>query len=190
MTTFQSSKLLSSVFQGVEDGAHLRVLHIGPALPETIDFFAQYRCKLYFVDLFDELPIAANEDNGTSLEHIFTQLLNIDTGVQLDICLFWDLFNFLDSDAISAFMNVLKPHLHTDTYAHAFAVHKLRSTQGKQLYGIAGTDKINIRTRNALLPSYAPQPQASLKRLLYCLNFDRSVLLPDGRLELLLRARL
>jgi hypothetical protein len=190
VTAFQSSKLLSSLFHRIEDDALLRVLHIGPALPETIDFFSQFRCKLYFVDLFGELPITANEDNEPRLEQTFTQLLNLDADVQLDICLFWDLFNFLGSDAISAFMTVLKPHLHPGTLGHAFAVHKLRSEQGKQLYGIADTDKINIRVRSALLPSYAPQPQATLKKLLNCLNFDRSVLLPDGRLELLLQAKL
>jgi hypothetical protein len=190
VTAFQSSKLLSSLFHRIEDDEVLRVLHIGPALPETIDYFSQFRCKLYFVDLFGELPITANEDNEPGLEQTFTQLLNIETDVQLDICLFWDLFNFLGSDAISAFMTVLKPHLHPGTLGHAFAVHKLRSEQGKQLYGIADTDKINVRVRSALLPSYAPQPQARLKELLNCFNFDRSVLLPDGRLELLLQAKL
>lgn len=178
------------MFQKIEDDARIHVLHIGSALPETIDFFSQFRCKLYFVDLFDELPIAASEDNEPNLEQTFTQLLNLDADVQLDICLFWDLFNFLGSDAISAFMTALKPHLHPATLAHAFAVHKLRSVQGKQLYGIADTDKINIRTRSVFLPSYAPQPQARLKELLNGFNFDRSVLLPDGRLELLLRAKL
>lgn len=189
MTALQSSNLLSSLFQKIEDDAHIRVLHIGPALPETVDFFSQFRCTLYFVDLFDELPIAANEDDELGLEHTFTQLLNLDADVQLDICLFWDLFNFLDRDAISSFMRALKPHLHPATQAHAFAVHKLRSEQDKQLYGIGGTDKINIRTRIAPLPSYAPQPQGTLKKLLNCFNFDRSVLLSDGRLELLLRAK-
>lgn len=189
MTAIQSSKLLSSLFHAIEDDELVRVLHIGPALPETIDFFSRFRCKLYFVDLFDELPLVANEDNEPSLEQTFTQLLNLDTDVQFDICLFWDLFNFLGNDAISAFMTILKPHLHPNTLGHAFAVHKLRSEQGKQLYGIADTDKINIRTRSALLPSYAPQPQGRLKELLNCFNFDRSVLLPDGRLELQLRAK-
>ena len=190
MTAFQSSKLLPLLFQKIEDEARISVLHIGPALPEAIDFFSQFRCKLYFVDLFDELPIAANEDNEPSLEQTFTQLLNLGADVQLDICLFWDLFNFLGSEAINAFVTVLKPHVHTATLAHAFAVHKLRSEQGKQLYGIADIDKINIRTHSELLPSYAPLPQARLKELLSCFNFDRSVLLPDGRLELLLRAKL
>lgn len=190
MTAFQSSKLLSPLFQKVGDDTRINVLHIGPALPETINFFSQFRCKLYFVDLFDELPIETNEDNEPSLEQTFTQLLNLGTGIRLDICLFWDVFNFLSCDAISAFITVLKPHLDPATLAHAFAVHKLRSEQGKQLYGITTTDKISIRTRDTLLPSYAPQQQATLKKLLNCFNFDRSVLLPDGRLELLLRAKL
>ncbi len=190
MTAFQNSKLLPSLFQKIEDDARISVLHVGPALPETVDFFSHFRCKLYFVDLFDELPITANEDNKPTLEQYFAQPLNLDTKVQFDICLFWDLFNFLGNEAISALIAALKPHLHASTVGHAFAVHKLRSEQSRQLYGIVDADKISIRTRNALLPAFAPHPQARLKKLLSCLNFDRSVLLADGRLELLLSARL
>ena len=31
------------------------MLHIGCAPPETVEFFSRYRCKLIFVDLFDDL---------------------------------------------------------------------------------------------------------------------------------------
>jgi len=190
VTTFQSSKLLPSLFHKIEDDARISVLHVGTALPETIDFFSDFRCKLYFVDLFDELPITANEDNKPTLEQYFTQSLNFDPNIQFDVCLFWDFFNFLGNEAVSAFMAVLKPHLHANTLGHAFAVHKRKSEQSKQLYGIVDANRIRVRTRSTLLPAYAPQPQARLENMLTCLNFDRSVLLPDGRLELLLSAKL
>ncbi len=104
-------------------------------------------------------------------------------------CLFWDLFNFFDSEAIAEFLLVLQPHLHAGSVAHGFAVHNLKSPQGGQLYGIKELDAFNVRSRKTTLPGYSPHPQSKLKTMLKCFNFDRSVLLPDGRLELLLSAR-
>ena len=190
MTTSQQSKLLSSLFEKFDPEQRLTVLHIGPALPETVDFFSNFRCKLYFNDLFSELPIVECEDGNQTLEKTFSELLQFPQGVKFDICLFWDLFNFLDSDAIAAFLSVLRPHLHSASVAHGFAVHNLRSPQGKQLYGIARLDALNIRSRSTLLPGYTPHAQGKLKTMLNCFTFTRSVLLPDSRLELLFSASL
>ena len=178
------------MFDNIDEEQRLTVLHIGPALPETVDFFSRYRCKLYFVDLFGELPIVNNEDLDVCLKQVFLDLLDFPQGIKFDICLFWDLFNFLDSEAISAFLSVLRPHLHPDSVAHGFAVHNLKSPQGDQLYGIKELNALNIRSREAVLPGYAPHPQGKLKTMLNCFNFDRSVLLPDSRLELLFSASL
>jgi hypothetical protein len=184
----QSSKLLSSLFESIDEEQRLTVLHIGPALPETVDFFSRFRCKLYFVDLFCELPIIIDDD--ASPEQLFSNHLNFQQSIKFDICLFWDLFNFLDREAINAFLSVLRPHLHAASVAHGFAVHNLKSPQGDQLYGIKELDALNVRSRKSVLPGYAPHPQGKLKNMLHCFNFDRSVLLPDSRLELLFSASL
>ncbi len=185
MSATQSTKLLSSLFENIDNDQRLTVLHIGPALPETVDFFSRFRCKLYFVDLFSELPIAIAQEDDPPLEQVFSELLHFQTGVVFDICLFWDLFNFLDSGAIAAFLHVLQPRLHADTVAHGFAVHNLKSPQGDQIYGIKELDAFNVRSREIILPGYSPHPQDKLKTMLNCFNFERSVLLPDSRLELL-----
>ncbi len=189
MNATQSSKLFSSLFDNIDEEQRLSVLHIGPALPETVDFFSRFRCKLYFVDLFGELPIII-DDEDTTLEQTFLDLLDFPQGLKFDICLFWDLFNFLDNKAIAAFLNVLRPHLHSASLAHGFAVHNLKSPQGGQLYGIKDIDALNVRSRKSALPGYAPHPQGKLKNMLNCFNFDRSVLLQDSRLELLFSASL
>lgn len=167
----------------------LTVLHVGPALPETVEFFSRFRCKLFFIDLFSALPIVEVED-GPSLEQQFTALLDLPEGTRLDICLFWDVFNFLGSEAIAAFLSALTPYLHAESAAHVFAVYNLKTGQGDQLYGIRDVDALNVRARTSVLPGYAPHPQSKLKSLLNCFNFDRSVLLSDSRLELLLSSKL
>ncbi len=190
MAASQSSKLLSSLFQNIDGEQRLTVLHIGPALPETVDFFSAYRCKLYFIDLFSELPIVDQGEGEPTLSQVFAELMQLPAGVQFDICLFWDLFNYLDSAAIAAFVEVLRPHLHPGSVAHGFAVHNLRSPQGDRLYGIVQLDALSIRSRTSVLPGYTPHAQGKLQAMLSCFHFDRSVLLPDSRLELLFSASL
>ncbi len=168
----------------------MTVLHIGCALPETVDFFSRFRCKLYFVDLFAELPFVADEERGASLEQTFVDLLRFPRGTKIDICLFWDLFNFLDGDAIAAFISALRPHLHSSSLAHGFAVHNLNSPRGDRLYGISQLNALSVRNRAAALPGYAPHAQGKLMSMLNCFKFDRSVLLPDSRLEYLISTSL
>jgi len=184
----QQSKLLPFLFEHIDEDQRLTVFHVGPALPETVDFFSRYRCRLHFVDLFAELPIVANEEDNPSLGRQFGDLLQLPPDTRFNICLFWDLFNFLGADAITAFLKELRPYLHSGCLAHGFSVHNLKTAQNNQLYGISEADTLRLRNRQATLPAYAPHNQGRLKTLLSGFTFERSVLLPDSRLELLLRA--
>jgi hypothetical protein len=170
------------------------VFHVGPAVPETVDFFANYRCKLHFIDVFAELPIVANEDNPQSAaEQVlqqFATILRFPPDTRFDICLFWDVFNFLDRTAVNAFLSVLQPHLKAGSVAHAFSVHNRKMPRLDYSYGIRDLHTLTCRTKRTIAAPYAPYSQRELTELLYCFNVERSVLLPDSRLELLLQTRL
>jgi hypothetical protein len=188
--SMQPSNLLPALFERQDESRPLTVLHIGAALPETVDFFSDYRCSLHFVDLFSELPIEETEEDELSIHQQFEQQMRFPLDTKFDICLFWDIFNFLNRDAIFAFLRQIKPYFHTYTLGHGFVAHSLDKPQNDHLYGINKTDEISLRHRPSLLPAYAPYNQSKLKELLHCLRIDRSVLLSDSRLELLLRAKL
>lgn len=189
MSQIQPSSLLPSLFAQIDEERRLNVLHVGPALPETVEFFSRYRCKLYFVDLFSELShLQTDAEAPLTLEQQFRALLQLDSGATLDLCLFWDLFNFMDRAATQAFLVAIRPHLHSGTLAHGFAVHNLKTPQSGQLYGIREPDQVSLRARSADLPGYCPHNQGQLEQLLDCFRFRRSVLLPGSRLEMLLQA--
>ena len=190
MTSSQPSTLLPSLFEHIDEGRRLTVLHVGSALPETVDFFSRYRCKLHFVDLFGDLPgLVPGDDATESLAQKFLESMHIPDGTRFDLCLFWDLFNFLEREAVAAMVQTLKPHLQDSTLGHGFAVHSLKTPQSGKVYGIRELQEISVRPRPAPLPGYNPRNQGQLERMLDCFSVTRSVLLPEGRLELLLRAK-
>ena len=189
-TSTQASKLLPALFEQFDKEQPVTVFHVGPALPDTVDFFSNFRCKLHFIDIFSELPIVADEDTTPSLQQQFQNLLQFPPDTLFDICLFWDLFNFLNGEAILALLAVLRPHLKESSLAHAFSVYNTKVQQVNHLYSISQLDVLTFRDRRAELPGYAPHSQRRLKELLHCFTLERSVLLPDSRLELLLQAKL
>jgi len=182
-----SSKILPSLLAGIDESEKLSVLHIGPACSDTLDFFSQYRCRLHFVDVFAELPLQVAEEGPTDYTSQWRQILQLPESTCFDICLFWDLFNFLNRDAINALLDVLMPHLWEDSVGHAFSVHTPASTHGDFLYGVRDGTSLSLRPRQSTPPGYAPHSQRQLTSALHCFAIERSVLLSDSRLELLLR---
>ncbi|MCB1844789.1 MAG: hypothetical protein KDI09_17635 [Halioglobus sp.] len=187
--SIQSSQLLPALFRGVEDDQRLAVLHLGPARQDTLDFFSQRRCRLHIVDVFAELPLPAEEDTEHGLSANLRDLLQLSGDTVFDVCLFWDLFNYLDARALRALLEALEPCLGKTTVAHGFSVHNPRSPDQGLVYGINDTDAISMRRRGRSIPGYRPHSQNRLLELLYCFRMERTVLLADQRLEMLLRAR-
>ncbi len=185
----QASQLLAGLFEQLEPGQAVSVLHIGPALPETVTFFSRYRCKLQFLDLFGELPLAAGEADGDDSERRLAALVQFPAGTRFDLCLFWDLFNYLPPRCVTTLASCLEPHLQPRALGHGFGVHNVRSPQQARVYGIREVDQLTVRPRPAPLPGYRPHPQSRLQELLGGFEFLRTVLLADSRLELLLRRR-
>ena len=190
MSATQPSKLMASVIPEPVDESRLTVLHIGNAMPETVDFFSNYRCRLYFVDLFTELPIHDQDDSLPSLAEQFAAWFCFPKGTQFDVCLFWDIFNYLDDDAMLALQVALRPYLGVRTRAHAFAVHNLRSPRNEKCYSLRSVDMLGEKPRTHPLAGYAPHNQGQLKELLTDFDLVRNVLLSDGRLEMALGARI
>ncbi len=186
----QTVQLLPGLFDRIDEEQRLNVLHLGPALPETLDFLAAYRCKAWFADVFAELPMLSDPTEEPPLEERLVQTLALPPEVHFDLVFFWDLCNYLAPEVIETMMRLLRHHWSPHTRGYALAVHNTRAPQRDATFAIASADTLTLRPRRQPLPGYAPLPQSRLKQLLHGFEVRRSVLLGDGRLELLLTAKL
>ena len=185
------SKLLAGLFRHVDADHRLNVLEVGPALPETVEFFSGYRCRLNFVDFYDE-PFLRERDDELSekdLRHRFEERLDFPGGDLLDICLFGDFLSFLDDRALRAFNSALKPLIHSETRAHGFGVHHMAVKLEHHHYGIVDRDTLSIRARRPDSMPYHPHSQVEMADMLNCFAFERGLLLPSGKLEMLLKPK-
>jgi hypothetical protein len=115
--------------------------------------------------------------------------MRFSAGSKIDICLFWDFLCYLDDVALRAFNSALRPWLHPGSRAHGFGVHHLAIRVENIQYGIINQETFSIRNRqSARLPTF-PHAQTEMHEMLNCLGFHRGLLLPEGKLEMLLVPR-
>jgi len=187
----QQSKLFPSLFRMLDVNHRLTVLEIGPALPETVDFFSRYKCRLHFVDLFHEPFVREQQSNLSEkeLRHAFEEQFRFPAGTKFDLCLFWDFLSYLDDNALRAFNSAIRPFVHPGSKAHGYGVHHLAIKLENIQYGVIGNDRLSIRQRRSRQMPVHPHSQIEMHEMLNCFDFERGLLLPDGKLEMLLKPR-
>jgi hypothetical protein len=192
------SNLASLLFQRVRVDKQLVVLDVGLAMPATVEFFSHFKCKLLFVDLCshqllsaayaDETESQQDQPQPTHSELVeqFTAALNLTSSIKIDICLFWDFFNYLDGTLLKAFIEALQPYLSEDSCGYGLGVLNARRLLPNYQYGIKQLDSLTQYPCAEEQKAVYPHSQRDLNNLLSCFDIDKSRLMPDGRVEYLL----
>jgi hypothetical protein len=190
VASYLPSKLFAALFRSVDDSRRLTVLEIGTALPETVDYFSQFTCRLHFVDLFNETFVRDQASlSETELRHAFEEQLHFPAGTAIDLCLFWDFLSYLDDAALRAFNSALRPWLHKGAQAHGFGVHHLAISLDNIQYGVKDRETLSVRQRSTPQMRAHPHSQIEMHDMLNNFKFERGLLLADGKLEMLLKSR-
>ena len=188
----QQTLLFPTLIKRIKGDTRLSVLEIGPALPETIEFFSQYKCRLHFAAMYTDpiLQMQLGEYTEAELAEHMDRSFEFPKGTRFDICLFWDFLNYLDDKALRAFNTAIRPYLQKNTRAHAFTVRTLDTSLVNQQYGIEQAHMFSVRPRPGKQARTTPHTQAIMVNLLSNFDIDQGMLLPDGRLEVLMTASL
>ena len=183
--TILPSNLFPMLFERLRLNDRLIVLDMGPAMPSTVAFFNQFKCRLNFVDLYsaDFVMSPIEEVNHKELVALFHGAINLPVGSRVDICLFWDFFTYLDAPTFRAFIEALDPYIDSGTRAHSLGVLNPRNGLPYCQYGIHGMDRLCQTTMfGRQLPIY-PHSQRDLNTMLGYFEVGKSRLMPDGRVE-------
>jgi len=186
----QQSLLFPELVKKIKPEQRLAVFEAGSALPETVEFFSQFRCRLHCASMFAD-PILESQSEGLDKNELAARLtaaLRIPADTRFDICLFWDLPNYFDDRLLRAFDQAMRPYIRPGTRAHAFTLRTLETSLVNQRYGVEQAHMFRLRpSRHAQKRCY-PKTQATLVNLLPSFDVNQGMLLPDGRLEVLLTA--
>ena len=53
----KSARLFAELFRDVDPAQRLKVLELGRAQPETVDFFSRFKCRLQFADIYSSCEL-------------------------------------------------------------------------------------------------------------------------------------
>lgn len=186
----QPSKVLPLLFDDLDQRRRLTILDLGRAMPDTVDFFSQFHCRIHVVDVYSELQSGGLDRgaSGKTLQRQFQDLFGFAPGTGLDICLLWDLPHYFDEKQLRAFSRALWPWLHARTKAHVFGVHSAATLLLNREYGIIDDQTLSIRQRAAAQLKNSPHPPSFMHEWLACFAISSGVLLPDGKVETLMHS--
>lgn len=188
LCTTLHSNLAAAMFNSLQTDRRLVVLDVGMAMAATVDFFSQFKSKLLFVDLYSEAFVAEiNEEvSHQQLVAQFRQALAIDDNCIIDICLFWDFFNYLDGTLIKAFIEALQPYVDEHTRGFGLGALNSRCRLPNSSYGLMTEDKLTQCPRSDEQRPVYPHSQRDLNSYLDYFEINKSRLMSDGRVEYLI----
>ncbi|TNF36851.1 MAG: hypothetical protein EP315_03640 [Gammaproteobacteria bacterium] len=103
---------------------HTTLLDTGRARQSSLDFFSDYRCKLYVMDAADELyRLGQNiQPESANIHDILTNAFRISPPPEqtLDMILLWSLPNYLAPEQLKLLMQYLRPYLSRRVRLHAY----------------------------------------------------------------------
>lgn len=192
------SNLAPLLFERIQVDKQLVVLDVGLAMPATVDLFSNFKCKLIFSDLYSQELLSGScqqeiehqEDHQqpthNQLVEQFTAALSLDPNTKIDICLFWDFFNYLDGTLLKAFIEALHPYIGENSCGYGLGVLNARRQLPNFQYGIRQLNTLSQSPRSEEQQPVYPHSQRDLNNLLGYFDIDKSRLMPDGRVEYLL----
>ena len=123
------------------------------------------------------------------LTQAFEEQLQFPADTKIDICLLWDFICYLDDPALRAFNKALTPWIHPGTRIHGFGVHHLAIHLENIQYGEVDSETLSVRKRRTTQLRYHPHSQIEMHEMMNSFDFERGLLLPEGKLEMLLKPR-
>jgi hypothetical protein len=173
----------------MQASAKPEVLDLGPALGANVDFWSRNPCRLHIRDLHRAFaaPDAGEMEKG--LDESFGGLLTFEAGARFDMILAWDLFNYLEQEAISALMGRLSVWCKTGTLAFALVYSQPQIPAEPTLFRIIDSERISYETRTAQMRSCPRHQPRDLARLLAGFDISHSFLLRNGIQEFIFTRR-
>ena len=182
------SCLLPDLFKRLDGNNRLVVLDMGYAISSTVRYFSQYRCQLNFIDLYSEDCIALpNPDlNHQQKVDSLRYLLNLGPSTKIDICLFWDVFSYLDDSFVRALIEALEPNISETSGALIINPRDSRRHLPFYRYGISDESHFSQTENSGIQPAIFPRSQRDLNNLIDYFAIDRGRLMSESSAEYLL----
>lgn len=181
------SLALTALCQRLRHDRKYHILDLGPALGANVEFFSQFRCKLYIEDFYQSVAeeLAAAEAGTPSPEQLYQKLLPYAEDVRFDVILCWDLFNYFPRHELQALLKHLTRFCQRGTLLFSLVATQHRIPARPILFRILDKENLIYETDSSdLRPSIEYKPR-DLKLLMQGFQIANNFQLRSGMQEFL-----
>ncbi len=168
------------------DGSTLRVLDLGPAHNDNLEFFSRYGAELTVADLYNgfmaqKLATGGNEEVRKA--RAFSDLLDYGSGTQFDLVLSWDILNYLSPEEQLTLMGSIEPYCMPGTAFLAFICSHKEMPPSPSVYAIQDETTIQFEAPDGRTRPSPRYLEGDLVKQLYALTVENRYQLRNGMLE-------
>lgn len=184
--TTHKSLALAALCQRLRHDRKYHILDLGPALGANVEFFSQFRCKLYIEDFYLSLAeVRAAETETASPEQLYQKLLPYTEDLRFDVILCWDLFNYLPRRELQALLKHLAQQCQRGTLLFSLVATHRQIPAQPTLFKILDNENLIYETDSSdLRPSIEYKPR-DLKLLMQGFQTANTFQLRSGMQEFL-----
>ena len=166
--------LLPRAFEHVGHARKFTVLDLGSPTSASVRFFNQFNCRVHFAGLLD--PDEDEDEDGLGLQ--------VPSHVRFDVCLFWDVLNYLEADVLHSVLEVVTARLGESCRAHGFLAFSQAVSFSGLRFGIEAVDRLRVECGRNPVPHV--RTWRDVETALWPLANAAATLLQGNRQELLL----
>ena len=182
----RNSPLLFDMLKCLSSTERCSILDMGPASATTIDYFSDYRCKLFVTNSIDELTKDDSASSDKFAEFLTRQSKIYNTELKgLDLVLLWGLPNYMTQESIKVLISHLMPYFSNKLLLHTYIYNTEKMPELPEHYHIKNDNKVDV-TINSTAQKQGPMYHlADLKTCFQPLKVEHSVMLSSGIQEYL-----
>lgn len=110
-TVIHSSLGFQALCNTIQEAGSCDILELGPVRSRSIDFWTRFSSSIFVADLRSSLPLPfSRSEEGEFIEPDWDQILSLPEGGRYSVILAWDLFNYMEIEAVSSMVRYLSEH--------------------------------------------------------------------------------
>lgn len=161
------------------------ILDLGPPISKNIEFWSQFQPKITIADFYRSLNAALPSSPDAPYEYNYETLLPGGPDARFDIILAWDLFNYLEHDALEALIGCLSRVCRSGTFLFALIGFTQQMPADPQVFRIVDREQLAYENRSTSVRSCPRYQPRDINRMMAGFRVHNSFILRHGFQEYL-----
>ncbi|MEJ2399128.1 MAG: hypothetical protein P8Z67_13065 [Gammaproteobacteria bacterium] len=188
-----NSPLLFAALSALNPESRVDILDLKPAVPEHLEYFADFHCKLVLPGCDNQLLREWDEEmlDAQELSALFEKYITLPTGRQkpLDAIFLWDLPNYLDRDVLSGLVQYLLPWTDSGSVIHTYIHTRQTIPASPASFRLQRDNRVRVEINTDWTGKSPMYYQELLHKVFKPFRVERGMLLANGMQEYILRIK-